>query len=225
MFEEGTTLTERQAEILRRVVEEYVESGEPVGSKNLVARAGMTVSPSTVRVELAELERFGLLMHPHTSAGPRADRGRLSALRGFPAGAARAAPEPVPARSRRCAQRARSRAPGDDRDPLAGHASACARLRAAAPDGDRAAHRGARPPAAGADGRDDHVHRWSVEAALCAGRLRRPGPCALGGRVPERGACRARARERCAAPPASTIRRCPLASAPSSNCCAPRSPS
>jgi heat-inducible transcriptional repressor len=62
-------LTERQREILRRVVEEYVESGQPVGSKNLVARAGMKVSPSTVRAELAELERLGLLTHPHTSAG------------------------------------------------------------------------------------------------------------------------------------------------------------
>jgi heat-inducible transcriptional repressor len=62
-------LTERQREILRRVVEEYVESRQPVGSKNLVVRAGMTVSPSTVRAELAELERLGLLMHPHTSAG------------------------------------------------------------------------------------------------------------------------------------------------------------
>jgi heat-inducible transcriptional repressor len=69
MTETRTTLTERQAEILRRVVEEYVESGEPVGSKNLVVRAGMTVSPSTVRAELAELERIGLLTHPHTSAG------------------------------------------------------------------------------------------------------------------------------------------------------------
>src|SRR6188472_987688 len=69
MVEVRTTLTERQAEILRRVVEEYVEQGQPVGSKNLVARAGMTVSPSTVRAELAELERLGLLTHPHTSAG------------------------------------------------------------------------------------------------------------------------------------------------------------
>src|SRR3954471_2629575 len=63
------TLTERQREILRRVIEEYVESGEPVGSKNLVARSGMSVSPSTVRADLAELERRGLLTHPHTSAG------------------------------------------------------------------------------------------------------------------------------------------------------------
>jgi heat-inducible transcriptional repressor len=64
-----TSLTERQQEILRRVVEEYVGSGEPVGSKNLVARSGMTVSSSTVRADLAELERLGLLTHPHTSAG------------------------------------------------------------------------------------------------------------------------------------------------------------
>jgi heat-inducible transcriptional repressor len=62
-------LTERQREILRRVVEEYVEKGQPVGSRNLVERAGMTVSPSTVRGDLAELERLGLLTHPHTSAG------------------------------------------------------------------------------------------------------------------------------------------------------------
>jgi heat-inducible transcriptional repressor len=65
----GVELTQRQAEILRRVVEEYVAGGQPVGSKMLVARAGMTVSPSTVRNELAELERLGLLTHPHTSAG------------------------------------------------------------------------------------------------------------------------------------------------------------
>jgi heat-inducible transcriptional repressor len=64
-----TSLTDRQQEILRRVVEEYVGSGEPVGSKNLVARSGMTVSSSTVRADLAELERLGLLTHPHTSAG------------------------------------------------------------------------------------------------------------------------------------------------------------
>ena len=65
----NSKLTERQGEILRRVVEEYVESGQPVGSKSLVTRAGMTVSPSTVRSDLSELERLGLLTHPHTSAG------------------------------------------------------------------------------------------------------------------------------------------------------------
>jgi heat-inducible transcriptional repressor len=62
-------LSERQLAILRRVVEEHVASGQPVGSKTLVARGGLRVSPSTVRSELAELELRGLLTHPHTSAG------------------------------------------------------------------------------------------------------------------------------------------------------------
>jgi heat-inducible transcriptional repressor len=62
-------LTPRQSEILRRVVEEYVATGQPVGSKYLVERAGLGISPSTVRHELAELEAVGLLTHPHTSAG------------------------------------------------------------------------------------------------------------------------------------------------------------
>jgi heat-inducible transcriptional repressor len=67
--ERAAALTSRQREILALVIEEYVATGEPVGSKHLVERAGLTVSPSTVRNELAELEAKGLLMHPHTSAG------------------------------------------------------------------------------------------------------------------------------------------------------------
>jgi heat-inducible transcriptional repressor len=62
-------LTVRQREILRRLAEEYIATGQPVGSKHLVEQAGLPVSPSTVRGELAELERLGLLTHPHTSAG------------------------------------------------------------------------------------------------------------------------------------------------------------
>src|SRR5215207_4388808 len=62
-------LTERQRDLLRRVVEDHVESGQPVGSKTLVERGSLAVSASTVRGELAELERLGLLTHPHTSAG------------------------------------------------------------------------------------------------------------------------------------------------------------
>jgi heat-inducible transcriptional repressor len=61
--------TPRQREILARVVEEYVATGQPVGSKYLVERAGLSVSASTVRNDLAELEARGLLTHPHTSAG------------------------------------------------------------------------------------------------------------------------------------------------------------
>ena len=62
-------LTPRQELILAQVVEEYVATGTPVGSKTLVERAGLAVSSSTVRYELAVLEEQGLLTHPHTSAG------------------------------------------------------------------------------------------------------------------------------------------------------------
>ncbi len=62
-------LSARQRDILGLVVEEYVATGQPVGSRALVERAALAVSPSTVRNELAELERLGLLTHPHTSAG------------------------------------------------------------------------------------------------------------------------------------------------------------
>jgi heat-inducible transcriptional repressor len=62
-------LTARKREILRRVIEEHVATGQPVGSRALVERSGLDISPSTVRGELAELEALGLLTHPHTSAG------------------------------------------------------------------------------------------------------------------------------------------------------------
>jgi heat-inducible transcriptional repressor len=62
-------LTTRQRTILRGVVEAYVASRQPVGSRTLVERTGLDISTSTVRGELAELERRGLLTHPHTSAG------------------------------------------------------------------------------------------------------------------------------------------------------------
>jgi heat-inducible transcriptional repressor len=64
-----TDLTARQREILLGVVDEYVTTGQPVGSRRLVDAVGLEVSASTVRNELAELEARGLLTHPHTSAG------------------------------------------------------------------------------------------------------------------------------------------------------------
>ena len=63
------TLSKRQEEILARVVEEYVATGVPVGSKTLLERTSMGVSSSTIRNEFAVLEEQGLLTHPHTSAG------------------------------------------------------------------------------------------------------------------------------------------------------------
>src|SRR5256886_2053666 len=64
-----TELTPRQRDILGKLVEEYVATAQPVGSKHLVERSRLLVSSSTVRYELAELEGLGFLTHPHTSAG------------------------------------------------------------------------------------------------------------------------------------------------------------
>jgi heat-inducible transcriptional repressor len=60
-------LTERQELVLQRLVEEYLGAGVPVGSKALAE--SFTWGPSTIRGELASLEEYGLLQHPHTSAG------------------------------------------------------------------------------------------------------------------------------------------------------------
>jgi len=56
-------------EILRAIVEDYVATNEPVGSKVLAARHGLSISPATIRNEMAALEDEGLIIQPHTSAG------------------------------------------------------------------------------------------------------------------------------------------------------------
>ena len=61
--------TPRQELILSKVVQEYLDSGQPVGSKALAADPELGCSPSTIRNELAVLEEVGFLAHPHTSAG------------------------------------------------------------------------------------------------------------------------------------------------------------
>jgi heat-inducible transcriptional repressor len=64
-----TELTSRAREIFRRVVEEYIESGQPVGSKTLAADGTLNLSPASIRSVLADLETLGFLAAPHTSAG------------------------------------------------------------------------------------------------------------------------------------------------------------
>ncbi len=59
----------RKLAVLRAVVEEYVRSGEPVGSETIAERSGLGVSAATIRNEMAALEELGYLTHPHTSAG------------------------------------------------------------------------------------------------------------------------------------------------------------
>lgn len=64
-----TELTTRAREIFRLVVEDYLASGQPVGSKTLATREEVNLSPASIRSVLSELEGFGLLAAPHTSAG------------------------------------------------------------------------------------------------------------------------------------------------------------
>ncbi|MBQ8742968.1 MAG: heat-inducible transcription repressor HrcA [Clostridia bacterium] len=62
-------LSERKKNILKAVIEEYISSGEPIGSKFLASLDGISLSPATLRNEMAELTEMGYLVQPHTSAG------------------------------------------------------------------------------------------------------------------------------------------------------------
>ena len=62
-------ISERKKKILRAVIEEYIETAEPVGSKTIQRKAGLDCSPATIRNELADLCSNGYLEQPHTSAG------------------------------------------------------------------------------------------------------------------------------------------------------------
>ncbi len=62
-------LNERSRQVLRHIVDAYVETGEPVGSRSISRRLGMALSPATIRNVMSDLEEAGLLYAPHTSAG------------------------------------------------------------------------------------------------------------------------------------------------------------
>lgn len=66
---EPMELSDRKKLILAAVVEHFIKTGEPIGSKELILRTGLGVSSATVRNEMSELSTLGLLEQPHTSAG------------------------------------------------------------------------------------------------------------------------------------------------------------
>jgi heat-inducible transcriptional repressor len=66
---EEKLLDERKKNILKAVIDDYIATAEPVGSKALVSKYHFNVSPATIRNEMAELETLGYLEQPHTSAG------------------------------------------------------------------------------------------------------------------------------------------------------------
>src|SRR5260370_42286934 len=63
-------LGEREREVLRAIIQEYIVSGGPVGSSQLARRAEFDVSAATMRNVMADLEELGYIQKPHTSAGP-----------------------------------------------------------------------------------------------------------------------------------------------------------
>jgi len=62
-------ITARQTQILKSIVDEYIETAEPVGSEALDKKYNLGVSPATIRSEMASLTKAGFLRQPHTSAG------------------------------------------------------------------------------------------------------------------------------------------------------------
>lgn len=62
-------LTDRQKALLKAIVEEYIESAEPVGSEVIERKYDLGVSPATIRIEMVRLTDMGYLRQPHTSAG------------------------------------------------------------------------------------------------------------------------------------------------------------
>src|SRR5258707_10062595 len=90
-------LDDRKLAVLRAIVEDYVSTNEPVGSRALVDRHNLDVSPATIRNDMAVLEEQGYIVQPHTSAGRiPTDKGyrlfvdRLSAIKPFSAAERRA---------------------------------------------------------------------------------------------------------------------------------------
>jgi transcriptional regulator of heat shock response len=62
-------MQDRQKQILKAIISEFIQTAEPVGSKTIMVSYKFDVSPATIRADMAELEKEGMLVQPHTSAG------------------------------------------------------------------------------------------------------------------------------------------------------------
>src|SRR5690348_2658214 len=65
----AASLNERERQVLEAVIETYVATAEPAGSRTISRRFGIALSPATIRNTMSDLEDKGYLFHPHTSAG------------------------------------------------------------------------------------------------------------------------------------------------------------
>ena len=77
--EVGLMLNDRKRKILQIIIEDYIETAEPVGSRTIARKHNLGLSPATIRNEMSDLELLGYLEQPHTSAGrvPSAQAYRL----------------------------------------------------------------------------------------------------------------------------------------------------
>src|SRR2546421_7974988 len=65
----ATSLNERERQVLEAVIETYVQTAEPAGSRTIARRFGLALSAASIRNTMSDLEEKGYLYHPHTSAG------------------------------------------------------------------------------------------------------------------------------------------------------------
>ncbi|MFV0529033.1 MAG: heat-inducible transcriptional repressor HrcA [Lachnospiraceae bacterium] len=65
----GKNLDERKKRILKAIIQTYLETGEPVGSRTIAKQSDLNLSSATIRNEMSDLEEMGYIMQPHTSAG------------------------------------------------------------------------------------------------------------------------------------------------------------
>ena len=72
-------LDERKVKILKAIISNYLETGEPVGSRTISKYTDLNLSSATIRNEMADLEEMGYIIQPHTSAG-RIHRCRIPVL-------------------------------------------------------------------------------------------------------------------------------------------------
>jgi len=63
------TLNERKIKILQSIINDYIATGEPVGSRTIAKKYDMGISSATIRNEMSDLEDMGLIIQPHASAG------------------------------------------------------------------------------------------------------------------------------------------------------------
>ena len=126
-------LGERPREVFRHLVEAFLTSGEPVGSRTLSQRLPLALSPASIRNVMADLEAMGLLYAPHTSAGRvPTERGLRLFVDGLLEIGELAPDERVAIEARMSRQRPRDRGCADPGDQMLSGLSRCAGLVVAA---------------------------------------------------------------------------------------------